>query len=123
MTILKQQQKCSKIFENSQTFTSTITSMCVFLKLLWKLLILSQPAITCSKLTIEALEQRCKICSKLTIKTHINFEHISHLCSSVSIVIFEQVNAGWAMKLTHADIIYKTWLMILSKYIVVTDFW
>ena len=30
---------------------------------------LSQPVITCSKLTIETLEQRCEICSKLTIKT------------------------------------------------------
>ena len=29
----------------------------------------TQPAITCSKLTIETLEQRCEICSKLTIKT------------------------------------------------------
>ena len=28
----------------------------------------TQPAITCSKLTIEELEQRCEICSKLTIK-------------------------------------------------------
>ena len=27
-----------------------------------------QPAITCSKLIIETLEQRCEICSKLTIK-------------------------------------------------------
>ena len=26
----------------------------------------------------------------------VNFEHISHLCSSVSIVNFEQVSAGWA---------------------------
>ena len=26
----------------------------------------------------------------------VNFEHISHLCSSVSIVNFEQVNAGWS---------------------------
>ena len=25
----------------------------------------------------------------------VNFEHISHLCSRVSIVNFEQVNAGW----------------------------
>ena len=25
----------------------------------------------------------------------VNFEHISHLCSSVSIVNFDQVNAGW----------------------------
>ena len=47
-----------------------------------------QPAITCSKLTIETLEQRREICSKLTIKTPkrrhwrcfgvfiVNFEHI-----------------------------------------------
>ena len=47
---------------------------------------------TCSKLTIETLEQaRCEICSKLTIKIPerrqwrrsgifiVNFEHISHL--------------------------------------------
>ena len=25
----------------------------------------------------------------------VNFEHTSYLCSSVSIVNFEQVNAGW----------------------------
>ena len=68
----------------------------------------SQPAITCSKLTIEILEQRGEICSKLAIRPLkttlmasfggfiVNLEHISHLCSSVSIVNFEQVNAGWA---------------------------
>ena len=39
----------------------------------------SQPAITCSKLTIESLEQGVKYVP----------------CSSVSIVNFEQVNAGW----------------------------
>ena len=49
---------------------------------------------------------RCEVCSKLTIKIPerphwrlsgifiVNFEHISHL-ASVSIVNFEQVNAGW----------------------------
>ena len=49
---------------------------------------------------------KCEICSKLTIKIPeqrhwrrsgvfvVNFERIS-LCSSVSIVNFEQVNAGW----------------------------
>ena len=60
-------------------------------------LFITQPAFTCSKLTIETLEQRCEICSKLTIKTPniFNFEHISHLCSSVSIVSFEHVIAGW----------------------------
>ena len=38
----------------------------------------------------------------------INFEHISHLCSSVSIINFELVNAGWERKViyvsgTHRD--------------------
>ena len=68
----------------------------------------SQPAFTCFNLTIETLEQRCEICSKLIIKPPerrqwrrsggfiVNFEHISHLCSSVSIVNFEHVVAGWA---------------------------
>ena len=67
---------------------------------------LIQPAFTCSKLTIETLEQRCEICSKLTIKLPkrrqwrrfdgfvINFERISHLCSSDSIANFEYVIAG-----------------------------
>ena len=67
----------------------------------------SQPAFTCSKLTIETLEQRCEICSKLTIKPPkrrqwhrfvgfiVKFEHISHLCSGVSIVNFKHVIAGW----------------------------
>ena len=66
---------------------------------------LSQPVITCSKLTIETLEQRCEICSKLTVKTpkRRQWGHtfvgrlfgVSHFCSSISIVDFEHVNAGW----------------------------
>ena len=51
--------------------------------------------------------KKCEICSKLTIKTPkrsqwrcsglltVNFEHISHLFFSVSIVDFEQVNVCW----------------------------
>ena len=70
----------------------------------------SHSAFTCSKLTIERLEQRCEICSNLTIKLQkrrqwrrfggfiVNFEHTSHLCSSVSIVNFEHVIAGWVGK-------------------------
>ena len=46
-------------------------------------------AITCYKLTIETLELR-RFGGFI-----VNFEHISHLCSSVSIVNFEQVNPGW----------------------------
>ena len=50
---------------------------------------------------------RGEICSKLTIKKPtrrqwcrfgvfiVNFEHISHLCSSASIVKLEHVIAGW----------------------------
>ena len=50
---------------------------------------------------------RCKICSKLTIKTPqqrqwrrsgvfiVNFEHISHLVLMGFFVNFEQENAGW----------------------------
>ena len=50
--------------------------------------------------------KRCEICSKLTAKTlerhqrrrssvfTVNFEHISHLFPSVSIVEFEQVNVS-----------------------------
>ena len=56
---------------------------------------------------METLEQRCEICSKLTIKTPkrrqwcrfgvfiVNFEHISHPCSSVSFANFKHVIAGW----------------------------
>ena len=49
---------------------------------------LSQLTFTCSNSTIETLEKRCEICSKLIIKTAerrgsgvfiVNFEHISHL--------------------------------------------
>ena len=52
--------------------------------------------ITCSKLTMETLEQKCEICHCRHFGVFIvNFEHISHLCSSVSIVNFEQVDGGW----------------------------
>ena len=46
-----------------------------YLKLYSKL---SQPAFTCSKLSL-----------------FVNIEHISHLCSSVSIINFEHAIAGW----------------------------
>ena len=60
----------------------------------------NQLTFTCSKSTIETLEKKWEICSKLTIKTWrrsdvfvINFEHISHLFS----VDFEQVNVSWVV--------------------------
>ena len=64
----------------------------------------SQPGITSSKLTIETLEQGVKYvqnywrCSGAFI---VNFEHIPHFVSSVSIINFEQVDASWVVvKLT-----------------------
>ena len=57
--------------------------------------ICTQPAITSSKIAVEILEQRCEICSKLTIKPPKRRQwHVSHLCSSVSIVNL-QVNTSW----------------------------
>ena len=56
--------------------------------------------------------KRFEICSELTIKTPerhqwcrpgffiFNFEHVSHLFSSVSIVVFEQVNVCWMRCIT-----------------------
>ena len=86
---------------------STAFSPDLFFRALWFVAFTSasQPTFTCSKLTIETLEQSCETCSKLTIKLPkrrhrfggfiFNIEHISHLCSSVSIVNFEHVIAGW----------------------------
>ena len=37
---------------------------------------LTQPAFTCSKLTMETLEQWCEICSKLTIKHQNDARHV-----------------------------------------------
>ena len=56
------------------------------LSALWVKRSATQPAITCSKLTIERRRFGVFI---------VNFKHISHLCSSVSFVNFEQVNPGW----------------------------
>ena len=46
----------------------------------------------CTKLTIKTPERRQWRRSGVFI---VNFEHISHLFSSVSIVNFQHVNAGW----------------------------
>ena len=68
--------------------------------------LVTQPAITCSKLTIKTLEQRCEICSELT-SFIVNFEHISHLCSSVSIVNYEHVIAGWNFFINLIELNFK----------------
>ena len=53
---------------------------------------ITQPAITCSKLTIKTTK-RCPW--RRSGVFSVNFEHIFTRCSSVSIGNFEQVNAGW----------------------------
>ena len=90
----------------------------------------TQPAITCSKLTIETVEQRCEIRLKLIIKTPkrshwrrfgvfiVNSEHISHLCSSVSVVNFEQVNAELGIHNSRNQI----WKQYLSIRVCVRSF-
>ena len=50
----------------------------------------------CSKVTIKIPERRQWRRSGISI---VNFEHISHLCSSVSIVNFEHVITGWVIHL------------------------
>ena len=64
---------------------------------------LSQPTFTCSKLTINNRNNRTKVRNMFKINNKwrrfagfiVNLEHISHICSNVSIVNFEQVIAGW----------------------------
>ena len=87
---------------------------------------LPQPAFTCPNLTIETVEQRCEICSKLTINKPkrrqwrrfgvfiVNFEHISHFCSSVSIVNFKQVNCRLGLRLLR--LLTTTYLDCKSVY-------
>ena len=64
----------------------------------------TQPAITCSKLTVETTRTRsrtCKVNSKDTTRTR-RYQCRSGSvtpCSIVSIVNFEQVNAGWERQL------------------------
>ena len=58
------------------------------------------------KINKRNIRTRCEICSSVFI---VNFEHISHLFFSVSIVNFEQVNPSW--KETVVDVI----LMSLSS--------
>ena len=88
-----------------------------------RIIYISRPAFTCSKLTTETLEQKCEICSKLTntpkrCQWHclgvfiVNFEHISQLCSSASIVNFEHLIPAT----------YKKPLTIFEKSLIV-DFW
>ena len=55
------------------------------------------------KITIRNNRKKCEVCSKLTIKVGfgvfiINFKHVSHFFSSVSIVDFRQTNVSWVVQ-------------------------
>ena len=65
---------------------------------------ISQPAFTCSKLTIKTPKRRQWRRVGVFI---VAFEHISHLCSSVSIVNFEHVIAVW-------DICQEFYMVLLT---------
>ena len=56
---------------------------------------IDQPTVTCSKLTIETLEQ-----GRHSGVFIVNFEHFTS-CSSVSVVNFEHVIAGWETSFCH----------------------
>ena len=60
----------------------------------------TQPAFTRSKVTIEMLKQGMSHWRRSGVFI-VNVEHIYTPCSSVSIVNFEQVNAGWAVTSSH----------------------
>ena len=45
----------------------------------------------------------------------INFEHILHLCSIISIVKFEQVNAGWVVILIQMSESFRSQKHCLEK--------
>ena len=59
-------------------------------------IISSQAAFNCSKLTIETPQQRCGAWRRFGVFI-VNFEHISQLCSSVPTVNFEHVIAEWVI--------------------------
>ena len=63
---------------------------------------LSQPAFTCSKLTIETLEQGVK---------YVNFEHISHLVLVFLLLTLNMQLPAWIMSLvwyTNTDLFHIT---------------
>ena len=61
----------------------------------------TQLTFTCSNSTVKTLEKRCKIWRQWRRSGVfiVNFEHISHHFSSVSIVDFRQENVSWVLSL------------------------
>ena len=91
----------------------------------------TQPATTCSKLTIKTPEKKCEICSKFTIKTPewrhwrrssvviVNFWTFFTTCSSVSVANFEQVNVNWEVNdfsVLLQTLIEISWIFLFAGY-------
>ena len=110
------------VFLEHVSFTTSVNESCCFAVNLQRV-----EFITASIYLLEVNNRNtrtsCEIYSKLTIKTPerphwlrsgvfiVNFEHNFSSCSSISIVNFEQVIAGWDVIMT-ANIYFQT---ILSK--------
>ena len=77
-------------------------------------MLIIEPAVTCSKLIIETLEQDVKYVQYVDLI--VNFEHILHLFFKVSIVKFEQLNAGWVGLHKVGPNAAHTTLQYLRKY-------
>ena len=77
-------------------------------------MLIIEPAVTCSKIIIETLEQDVKYVQYVDLI--VNFEHILRLFFKVSIVNFEQVNAGWVGLHKVGPNVSHTTLQYLRKY-------
>ena len=79
----------------------------------------------CSRATVETLEKVCSKLTKTSERRHwrrsgifiANYEHISHLISSASIVDFEQVNVSWVLILNRVLCWLLTCKWSLTKWI------
>ena len=129
-------QSSRKTFSVMHWFSKYMLFITLFLSFCWiehlQILIEAiQPAITCSKLTKETLEQRCEISSKLTMKTPerrhwcrsivfiFNFEHISHLVLVfLSLTLSRLMSAGQSeLHLgPHQTSIVKPFIVLHSDY-------
>ena len=73
--------------------------------------------LTCSKLTIETLEQGVKYANGVVVVPLLLTLNIFHTCSSVSIVTFEHVNADWDHSIATLSDIHSTTDVIMKNKI------
>ena len=51
----------------------------------------------------------------------VNFEHISHLCSSVSIVNFKQVNASWVSEFPSVVLLSISAMLYWERFLIIAE--